>query len=85
MTGQEPYWDQDHREHQEREAAVSANRNSLPPKATGVVPLLHWEHTITRWPKYHRERYDTITFRLSDCANSGGNYSTRQRCAAGAS
>jgi hypothetical protein len=61
MTNEEPYRVQYHREHQEKEAAVPAKRNPPPPKATGVVPLRHWQRTITWWPKYDWERYDTIT------------------------
>jgi hypothetical protein len=58
---EEPYWVRDYREHQEREAAHRAARNSPPAKSTTITPLLNWDRTITWWPKYDWERYDRVT------------------------
>jgi hypothetical protein len=57
----EPYWVRDHQEHQEREAAQRAVQNPPPAKSTAIRPLLHWDRTITWWPKHDWERYDKVT------------------------
>jgi hypothetical protein len=61
VTNEEPYWVRYQRELHERNAETQAKRNPPPPKATSVVPLLRWKRTITWWPKYEWERYNTIT------------------------
>lgn len=74
---EEPYWVRDHREHREMEAALAAKRNPPPPKATGVVPLLRWERTISWWPKYDWERYDKITY-AGDTSPANDGYQLRE-------